>query len=67
MNTLTLIFISENYLLNAKKGTISEDEHMIQRLKYQLIETYREIALIEDTDINLTGGDKNKTILRNDL
>ena len=40
---------------------------MIQRLKYQLIETYREIALIEDTDINLTGGDKNKTILRNNL
>ena len=65
MNILT--FISENYFLNAKKGTISEDEHMIQRLKYQLIETYREIALIEDTDINLTGGDKNKTILRNNL
>ena len=40
---------------------------MIQRLKYQLIETYREIALIEDTDINLTGGDNNRTILRNDL
>ena len=40
---------------------------MIQRLKYQLIETYREIALIEDTDINLTGGDNNKTILRNDF
>ena len=65
MNILT--FISENYFSNAKKGTISEDEHMIQRLKYQLIETYREIALIEDTDINLTGGDKNKTILRNNL
>ena len=40
---------------------------MIQRLKYQLIETYREIALIEDTDINLTGGDNNRTILRNDF
>lgn len=49
--------------LQVHKGTISEDEHMIQRLKYQLIETYREIALIEDTDINLTGGDRNKTIL----
>ena len=65
MNIFALIW--EKSLSYAKKGTISEDEHMIQRLKYQLIETYREIALIEDTDINLTGGDKNKTILRNDL
>ena len=44
----------------ATKGTMNEQDREAHRLRYELIETYREIALLE----NGTGGIGNLSILR---